>query len=110
MKSNYPASSTSLLIALALILPTVLTGFQVSHADQGERAVVAVQHERAQRNADAPRKSRKLSPDLEVAAARRDADDAPVRAIVQVRDPQSENLKQLLKRHGIRIHRQMNHL
>jgi subtilisin family serine protease len=110
MRSNYPASSTSLLIALALILPSLLAGFQVSHAAQSERAVVPAQHERSQPTADAPRKSRKLSPDLEVAAARPDADDAPVRTIVQVRDPRGENLKQLLKRHGIRVHRQMNNL
>jgi len=110
MRSNYPASSTSLLVALALILPSLLAGFQVSHAAQSERAIVPAQHERSQHTADAPRKSRKLSPDLEVAAARPDADDAPVRTIVQVRDPQSENLKQLLKRRGIRVHRQMNNL
>src|SRR5690349_1073683 len=107
MKSNYPASSTSLLVALVLILSTLLSGIPVSHADQGERAVVPAQHERSPY---AARKSKKLSPDLEVAAARLDADDAPVRTIVQVRDPQSENLKQLLKRHGIRVHRMMNNL
>ncbi|MFL6212402.1 MAG: S8 family serine peptidase [Blastocatellia bacterium] len=109
MKKNYPASSTSLLLALALVVPMLLTGLQVSHADQDQRAVTPARREPSRRPANDAIKSRKLSPDLEVAATRAD-DDAPVRTILQVRNPQSENLKQLLKRHGIRVHRKMNDL
>ncbi len=36
--------------------------------------------------------------------------DAPIRTIMQVRDSQSLNLNQLLKRYGVRIHRQMDNL
>ena len=111
MKKNYLTRATSFLIAFALIVPTLLVGVNICRADQANQPVGLAAHPPSPITDDsAGFKGRKLSPELERAAMQPRADEAPIRTIVQVRDPQSQNLKQLFKRYGIRVHKKLNHL
>ncbi|MEN3333488.1 MAG: serine protease AprX [Blastocatellia bacterium] len=107
MKKNYLTDSISFLIALALMGPIMLVGVNTSHADQADRPVGLAARVI---NDAAGLKASKLSPELERAAMQPMTHEAPLRTIVQVSDPQSQNLKQLLKRYGIRVHKKLNHL
>jgi serine protease AprX len=111
MKNNFFIRSTSLLIYVALIAPILFYGLQVSRADQAERSLTAAARTASPVSDGTARfNSRKLSPELERPAMQPTAHGAPIRTIVQVRDPQSQALKQLLTRYGIRVHKRMRHL
>jgi Subtilisin-like serine proteases len=111
MKKNYLTHATAFLIAFALIVPTSLVGVNICRADQSDQPVRWAAHQPSPVIDDSARfKGRKLSPELERAAMQPRADEAAIRTIVQVRDPQSQNLKQLFKRYGIRVHKKLNHL
>ena len=109
MKKNFLTRLTSFLIAFALTVPTLLADLTRSHADQG-RPIAPAAQELSSAAGSAAFKASKLSPDLERVATEPGADDTPVRTIVQVRDPQSQNLKHLFKRYGARVYRQMSQL
>src|SRR5436309_12321448 len=111
MNKNYLTRATSFLIAFALIVPSLLVGVNICRADQaGQPVGLAARQPSTVIDDAAGFKGRKLSPDLRHAAMQPMADEAPIRTIVQVRDPQSQNLRQLFKRYGIRVHKKLNHL
>jgi len=111
MKKNSLIRSTSFLISFALIAPILFYGVRVSRADQADRPVGLASRAPSPIIDGAARfKSRKLSPELERAAMQPMTQEARIRTIVQVRDPQSQDLKQLLRRLGVRVHKQINRL
>ena len=110
MKRNYLTHSTLFLISFALLVPTLLSGTRVCRADQEARAVAFDTGGPSRAGDDNRFERRKLSPELERAAMQAEAQEAPIRTIVQVRDSQSPNLNQLLNRYGVRVHRQMDNL
>src|SRR5689334_17186912 len=109
MKKHPSIYVTPLLSSFVLIGLSVFCGIRVSRADQADRPVAA-RPPAAVIDGAARFKSRKLSPEMERVAMQPTALANRVRTIVQVSDPQSQNLKQLLRRFGVRVHKQMNRL
>jgi serine protease AprX len=111
MKRSHLTKSTSFLISFAFIVQTLLVGVDVSRADQADRpATLAARQPARDVDGSGGFQRSKLSPELEHAAMQPTAHEAQIRTIVQVRDPQSSNLKQLLERYGVRVHKKMNRL
>src|SRR5436305_150590 len=111
MKKNYLSRAIPFLISLALLMPTMLGNARVSRADQADQSEVVSTRGPAFNTDDSARfGGKKISPELESMAAQSAASDEPIRTIVQVKDPQSQSLKQLLKRHGIRVRKTLTRL
>jgi subtilisin family serine protease len=109
MKKTYLSQFASLSVSLTLTLSTLLSGLQIAHANQDLRPAPIEQG----RGADDTRtghRSKKLSPELEPAARGLASGGGDLKTILQVRDASSQNLKQLLKRHGIRVRKQLQNL
>src|SRR5581483_6465171 len=100
MEKRHLTRATVLFALFALIGSSLLGGRYVSRADQAERSqAAAIQGSVVDGDDSARLRGSKLSPELESVAQA--AGEDRIRTIVQVRDSQSESLKQLLRRYGV---------
>jgi len=111
MQTKHSKSKVVILIYCLLVVSVLPFGSWVSGVAQADRSILSVAQEQA-RHIDEPAgfKSKKLSPELERKALDQTSPEDRIRTIVQVRDPGSADLKQLLKRHGIRVHKNLKNL
>jgi serine protease AprX len=111
MQTKHSKSKVVILIYCLLVAAVLPFGSWASGTAQTDRPIRSVAQEQA-RHIDEPAgfKSKKLSPELERKALDQTSPEDRIRTIVQVRDPGSADLKQLLKRHGIRVHKNLKNL
>jgi serine protease AprX len=107
-KQNRKRMSVLLLycLLLAFFLPFGSGGIRAAQANRS-----ALSSSQAQAGESSIRlKGRKLSPELESKLLDSTLSEDPIRTIVQVNDPESDNLRQLLKRNGVRLHKKLRNL